>query len=266
MPLRARWYTGFFSIRFSRNFTSPEWNVVCPMMVASSVVLPTPFRPRTASEPRSGSAKVTSSRTIVSPYPARTAESCSASAMRRLAEVHVAYALVRRDLVRRAFHQHLSLHQHRDALREAEHEIHVVLDDQHRDLGGELLELLQNLAGIVRGHSRGRLVEQQHLGLEAERDRDLEEALLAVGQVLRRGRGVVGQAEHAQQVHPFVLDLLMATRGFPHALRNALTLRDGQGDVVEHRQAAEQRGDLEGAPEPESDAGRLTRFCYLFSI
>jgi hypothetical protein len=37
------------------------------MMVASSVVLPTPFLPSTASEPRSASSKPMSSSTTVSP-------------------------------------------------------------------------------------------------------------------------------------------------------------------------------------------------------
>src|SRR5690242_11576593 len=122
------------------------------MIVASSVVLPTPLRPRTASEPRSGRAKLTSSRIVVSPYPARTPVSFSTSGM-RLAQVDVAHAPVGGDLVRRALEQHLALHQHGDALREAEYQVHVVLDDQHRDLGGELLQLLQHLARIVRGHA-----------------------------------------------------------------------------------------------------------------
>ena len=41
---------------------------------------------------------------------------------------------------------------------------------------------------FVRGHAGGRLVEQQHLRLEAERDGDLDQALPAVGQVLAPAR------------------------------------------------------------------------------
>src|SRR5438876_10034830 len=107
------------------------------MMVASSVVLPTPFRPSTASEPRSGTSSATSSRITVSPYPARKPVRRSASGMRRLAEIHVAHAPVGGDLVGPAFDQHLPLDQHGDALREAEHEVHVVLDDQDRDVAGQ---------------------------------------------------------------------------------------------------------------------------------
>src|SRR5688572_26196555 len=104
------------------------------MMVARSVVFPTPFLPSTASDPRSGSSRSTSSSTTVSPYPARTLARLSMS----LAQVDVVHALVARDLVRRALDQHRALHQHRDAVGEAEDQLHVVLDDQDRDVRGQL--------------------------------------------------------------------------------------------------------------------------------
>src|SRR5687768_8003902 len=100
------------------------------MTVARSVVLPTPFLPSTASAPRSGRARSTSSRTTVSPYPARTLDSSSM----RFAQIHIVHALVARDLFGRALGQHDPLHEHGDAPREAEHELHVVLDDQDGDV------------------------------------------------------------------------------------------------------------------------------------
>src|SRR5215813_6257610 len=112
---------------------SPAWNVVWPMMVASSVVLPTPLRPSTASEPRSPREKPTSSSTTVAPYPARTPESVSPSAM-TLPEVDPVHARIVADLVGSSLAQHLPLHQHRDATGEAEDQVHVVLDDQDGDL------------------------------------------------------------------------------------------------------------------------------------
>src|SRR2546430_7144867 len=103
------------------------------MMVARSVVLPTPLRPSTASEPRSGRVSSTSSRTMVSPYPECSLLICRASGMVLLAQVHLVHALVARNLLGRPFDQHLALHQDGDALREAEHEVHVVLDDEDCD-------------------------------------------------------------------------------------------------------------------------------------
>src|SRR5438445_12918656 len=176
MPRRLRSYTGSDWIARPIALISPAWKVVCPMMVASSVVLPTPLRPSTASEPRSGTSSATSSRITVSPYPARSPCRRSASGM-RLAQVDVAHAPVGGDLVGPAFDQHLPLHEHRDASREAEHEIHVVLDDQDGDVARQRAEDLEDAAGVVRRHAGGRLVEQEHARLEAERDGDLDQAL-----------------------------------------------------------------------------------------
>src|SRR5262252_3034561 len=185
----------------------PEWNVVCPMIVASSVVFPTPLRPRTASDPRSGSENAISSSTTVSPYPARTSFRTSASGMALLAEVHLMHALVLAYLLGRAFDQHLALNQHGDAPREAEHEIHVVLDDEDRDLLRQSVQHLEDAMGFERGHARRRLVEEQHARLEAQRDRDLDQALLAVGQVEDALVRVLRKPQGGEELHAFVAHL-----------------------------------------------------------
>src|SRR5438094_3555346 len=145
MPRRLRSYTGSDWIARPMALISPAWNVVCPMIVARSVVLPTPLRPSTASEPRSGTASATSSRMTVSPYPALRPARRNASGM-RFTQVNIAHAPIASDLVGRAFDQHLPLHQHGDPAREAEHEVHVVLDDQDRDVAGQRGEHLQDAA------------------------------------------------------------------------------------------------------------------------
>ena len=68
---------------------------------------------------------------------------------------------------------------------------------------GQLLQRLQDSLALRRGHARRGLVEQQHLGLEPERDGDLHQALLAVGQVGDAHRGVVGEAERGEQALGF---------------------------------------------------------------
>src|SRR5579859_1895908 len=150
MPRRLRSYTGRRWISCPIARMAPAWNVVWPMMVASSVVLPTPFLPSTAREPRSGTWSATSSRMTVSPYPARRPERCRASAM-RLAQIDIAHAAIGRDLVGPAFDQHLPLHEHRDAIREAEYEIHVVLDDEDGDIARQRAEHFEDAAGVFRG-------------------------------------------------------------------------------------------------------------------
>src|SRR5262245_7335756 len=157
-----------------RNAISPEWNVVWPMIVASSVVLPTPFRPSTASELRSASANPMSSSTTVSPYPARTWSSRRASAMPvPFPEVHLVHPPVGGDLRRRPLHQHLPLDEDGDPLGKPEHELHVVLDDEDCDVRRQPPEDLEDQLRFYLRHPRRRLVEQQHPRLQPERDRDL---------------------------------------------------------------------------------------------
>src|SRR5258706_8520820 len=145
MPRRFLSYTGRRGVSCPIARMAPAWNVVWPLIVARSVVLPTPLRPSTASEPRSGTSSATSSRITVSPYPARSPCKCSASAM-RLAQVDVAHAAIGRDLVGAALDQHLPLHEHGDATGEAEHEVHVVLDDEDRDIAGQRAEDFEDAA------------------------------------------------------------------------------------------------------------------------
>src|SRR4051794_38406414 len=109
------------------------------MMVASSVLLPTPLRPMIDSVSPALRPSLMSSSTTVSPYPEKTSSRSSArstmrsSPMAFLAEVDSAHLLVVHDGVGRAFDQHRTLHQHRDFLGETVHHVHVMFDDQDGD-------------------------------------------------------------------------------------------------------------------------------------
>src|SRR5713101_4502614 len=103
-----------------------------------------------------------SSRTTVSPYPARTSRRLSASATMLFAEINLMHPPVLCDLLRRPLDQHLALHHDGDALREAKHEVHVVLDDQDGNVLGQIVEHPQDAMRFQRGDARRRLVEEQN--------------------------------------------------------------------------------------------------------
>ena len=88
-----------------------------------------------------------------------------------------------RRTARDAAREHRPVHQHRDPGREPEHEIHVVVDDQDADVGGQGVERVEDDVALGARHAGGRLVEQQHVRPEAERDRELDEALPPVRQL-----------------------------------------------------------------------------------
>src|SRR5437773_3211572 len=101
--------------------------------------------------------------------------SASASATGDLAEIDGPDVGVGPDLPGTPGGEHGAAHQHRDPLREAEHEIHVVIDDEHGDLPREPLDGVEDDVALRAGHAGGGLVEQQHPGLEPEGDGDLQD-------------------------------------------------------------------------------------------
>src|ERR1700689_625337 len=115
----------------SSSMTSPECSVVWPMMVESKVVLPTPLRPITLMHSPGASLRSMSSSPTGPPEPAETCRNSSALATTGLPQIDRAHLRVRLDIARRARSEHRAAHHHRDLLGEAEHHVHVVLDDQH---------------------------------------------------------------------------------------------------------------------------------------
>jgi hypothetical protein len=88
--------------------------------------------------------------------------------------------------VRRVGRDHLAIDQHRDAVGQAEHHAHVVLDHQQRLAHRHFADQRDRALGLAVAHAGGRLVEQDHVGAAGDGDADLERALLGIGQQARR--------------------------------------------------------------------------------
>jgi hypothetical protein len=91
-------------------------------------------------------------------------------------------------------------------------------------------------------------------GLEAERDRKLDQALTPIRQFGDAMRGVVRKLEGLQQRHRLVDHLLAPAGRLEHMGRDPEPLGDRDTDILQHREAAEQAVDLEGAGDAELDA------------
>src|ERR1043166_684725 len=230
------------------------------MMVSSKVDLPTPLRPSTARLPRSGTSSEMPSSTTASPYPARTSSSTSSgSAMTRpvtagLAEIDLAHARVGRDLVRCAFEEDAAARPYDDAARKPKHEVHVVLDEQHRDVAREVRDDLEQFLALVARDAGGGLIEQQHLRPGGERERDFEQALAAIGQFARRAIAVVAEHQRGEDRVRLVDRGRMRGDAPPPGARHALALAHRERHGLECVQVREQRVDLERAYQPAADA------------
>ncbi len=132
-----------------------------------------------------------------------------------------------------------------------------MFDDQHGNVGRQPLDGLDDGAGFRRRHAGRRLVEQQHLGREAERHSDLDQALAAVGELLHRAKRFVVQAEPLEQAVGLVDDVAAAPCRPMDVAAAAEPLRHRERHVFENRQAAKQRRDLERAHDAVLDALRL---------
>jgi len=70
-------------------------------------------------------------------------------------------------------------HQHGDVFSKTEHEIHVVVDDKHANGFRQRVDGVKDDMTFGAGHACGRLVEQQHFGLQSERDGEFDQPLAA---------------------------------------------------------------------------------------
>ena len=149
--------------------------------------------------------------------------------------------------------------QHGDGVGQIGHHGEVVLHHQHGALCRHLLDQRRDAADVLAPHAGGRLVEQQHFGLQRQRGGQLEGAFAAVGKLPRRHLGVVGEAHRLEQ--------LQACSFRPSGLFRAPEMEGGadlslqrHAHVLEHGQVREHRRDLERAHHALArQLGRLGR-------
>src|SRR5258705_745725 len=164
------------------NTMRPERTGSRPMMVFSSVVFPTPFRPMRQITPPAGTSSETSHSTWFSPYATFSPLTSSMRGIPTAAEVDLHHSLVLLDLVHRALAEDATLVQHGHRACDAPHELHVVLDDEHGPILGHRPKEPRRLLGLLIGHAGDGLVDEQKLGLLDDDHPDLEALLFAVAQ------------------------------------------------------------------------------------
>ena len=110
---------------------------------------------------------------------------------------------------------------------------------------------------LRRRHAGGGLVEQQQLRPLRQGDRDLDQTLAAIGQFAHLLQGVVGESQRFQMIERLVDDRAFGAGPAPEMIAGAGALADGQIEILQHGQAAEQLIDLKGAGDAAADARGL---------
>src|SRR5580704_8612353 len=156
-----------------------------PTMVLSSVVLPAPLRPSTATAPRRCAARPTSNRTWLRLY-----ETQSPRTLRKdesdTGEIDLLHLSAALDLRDRSTLQYITLIQDSEHVADVADEIEIMLDHDERTATLDRHQQLAGNAPLLQVHARGRLVEQQKPWFWCKRHCNLEPLLLPVRERRRR--------------------------------------------------------------------------------
>ena len=136
----------------------------------------------------------------------------------------------------------------------AEDEVHVVLDEQHRDVPRQGRHRGEQFVPFRLRHAGGRLVEQQHARAAGEGDGDLEKPLLAVRQVRRSLVEHVREIEACRDVGDVADDRILAPGDTPPIPTAAQSLGHSEPQGFRRRHGREELVDLKGAHEAAAHA------------
>src|SRR5262249_6318731 len=190
-----------------------------------------------------------------------------------VAQVGFDHGGVALDARGRAQRDQLAEVQHGDPVAEIHDEWHVMLDQEDREAearanGANQLAEFPLFAAVHAG--RG-LVEQQQLGLERQRARDLQAALVPIGEIARALVGTVGKTDQLQQCFGPAsrLTLLRPWRGQPdhaahEAARRPHVTRDHH--VLKGRELAEQANVLKRARDAEGGDAVRRQACDVAAL
>src|ERR1051325_3085136 len=226
--------------------TSPERASTRPISALSVVDLPAPLRPRRATTSPGATARSIPKRPGERPYPALRPRASS------IAKVHLAHLRVGAHFSGRARGNDLALVQHDDARGVAEHHAHVVLGKKDRDAlaVGHLGRELHQQASLLRRHSGGRLVHEQHPWSAGQRRGKLHPLEIPVSEHGTRPLGLARHPDALEQLLRFVaMELWCRRKQGPDPV---MVGKKRDLHVLAHAHRAERLRDLESASDAHS--------------
>ncbi|MNL19168.1 hypothetical protein D3C87_1403550 [compost metagenome] len=138
--------------------------------------------------------------------------------------------------------------------REAEHQVHVVLDQQDGQILGQAPDGFHDAAALTLWHACARFIEEQHLGPHRECKGDLRKPLLAQCQLSHHPIRIGMQPQHAECLVDILLHACGTRRRGPPLHGSPVPLQHGDLDVVRHSEFLEQAADLERANDAVAHA------------
>ena len=128
-----------------------------------------------------------------------------------------------------------------------------MLDQQHRQLGGDALDQRSDALALGGGEARQRLVEQQDTWSRRKRQPHVEQALSAIGECARFRRFDAGQPEKADQLGGFLHHRPHRARAGPAVEMKGIARLHREPQILEDGKRREKVGDLERSGEARRD-------------
>src|SRR5205814_10311949 len=144
---------------------------------------------------------------------------------------------VRRELLWRGVRAHGGRYEDGEGLGEAEHDVRIVLDEQHGDLRIEPADNIEDQVALGRRYASGRFVEQKELRPLGEGERDLDQALAPIWQLTDRLERVVGERQGLEMAECLVDHRLLAAHRPPQVIAGTGALANHEAQVLEHGQS-----------------------------
>src|SRR6266567_1317929 len=232
-------------------------------MLSIMVVRPAPLRPTSETTSPSSTLNVTPRRICAGPRKVFMASTSSSTCLsfaisgrKRHAEKDIGDVVVRPDLFRRPVGEESAFVHHDDAVRVAEHHVHVVLDDNRRHGAGahDRRHGIHDLRLLARANPARRLVEKEQFRAQGIGHGDVEQLALTLRQSAGRHAALAVELEPAEDVEGLAADIPVVVRECRDLHDLALAREDGQRDIVENGKGVEQIDDLEAARDARSDA------------
>ncbi len=170
-----------------------------------------------------------------------------------IAHIGLDHRMIARHVMRLAVGDQPALMQHRQPVRDFQHPVDVVFDQQHGMGLAQTVDQLAHHLTIRLGQTGQRLVQQQDLGVRRQSDGDFQQPLLAMRQVRALFAGTFHQPHDLQQRPGAGVDFLDIMRVAPQAVALGALALNRKADVLEHRQVAEHAEDLERARNTKPD-------------
>src|ERR1700722_5885674 len=148
--MAKRTCAGWSSNSLPLNVAEPFVLSIRPMIDFRVVVLPAPLRPIRQTISPLATSILMSCNTWLAPYQALRLLICSIGSVLPLAKIDPLHRFVAANLLRRALGEQFAMMQHQDAVADAQHQFHLVFDQNDGAFARELHDQVHHDAGFFR--------------------------------------------------------------------------------------------------------------------